>query len=93
MGKPKEGAPKLYAALIFFGYFFSSRKKSNWGEGATPLNYVMARLTAIWVKIINRKINVLELGFIQPQSRVFMIGVGKKLPRSTLITTPSQSVT
>jgi hypothetical protein len=27
----KTEAPKLSAALIFFGYFFVSRQKSNWG--------------------------------------------------------------
>jgi hypothetical protein len=33
----KTGAPKLSAALIFFGYFFVSRQKSNWGLGQRPI--------------------------------------------------------
>jgi hypothetical protein len=33
----KTRAPKLSAALIFFGYFFVSRQKSNWGLGQRPI--------------------------------------------------------
>jgi hypothetical protein len=33
----KTEAQILSAALIFFGYFFVSRQKSNWGLGQRPM--------------------------------------------------------
>ena len=43
----KAGAPKLSAALIFFGYFLASRQKSNWGLGQSPRNTAWSQPTPL----------------------------------------------